>query len=345
MRELAIAGRRIADNEPPLVVAEIGHNHQGSVETCKLLFRAAADCGASAVKLQKRDNRALYAPRFYASPYQSENAYADTYGEHREALEFGWDEYVELKAYAEALGLIFFATAFDIPSADFLARLDVPAFKIASGDLDNLPLLRHVARLGKPIIMSTGGGTMESVTLAAMCIASEGAGQRLAILQCTAAYPCEPGEMSLRVIETYRREFPDTVIGLSDHQSGIALGPVAFALGARIFEKHFTLQRSWKGSDHAFSLEPVGLRKYVRDLRRTAEALGDGVKRRYPSEEAPLYKMRKSPFVERAKPGEPPMLGLRSPADGVEAWKIDKLRGRRAQVETGQFVTSTGVFE
>ena len=143
------------------MIAEIGHNHQGDIEKCKAMFRAAAECGADAVKLQKRDNRALFTREMYDSIYNSENAYAPTYGEHREKLEFSREQYLELKAYADELGILFFSTAFDRPSADLLAEIDMPAFKIASGDLTNTPLLKHVAQFGKPMIISTGGATLE----------------------------------------------------------------------------------------------------------------------------------------------------------------------------------------
>ena len=132
MRELIIGDKRIADDTDAWVCAEIGNNHQGSVETARLLILAAKDCGVDAVKFQKRDNKTLFTKAMYDQPYNSENAFGPTYGAHREALEFDWDQYVELKQYAESLGLIFFATAFDIPSADFLCELGVPAFKIAS---------------------------------------------------------------------------------------------------------------------------------------------------------------------------------------------------------------------
>ena len=160
MRKLEIAGVEINDDAPCYVVAEIGHNHMGSVETAKELFKSAAECGVDAVKLQKRDNRSLFTRDYYDRAYDSEDSYGATYGAHREALEFGRDEYEELKRYASELGVAFFSTAFDFASADFLAELDVPAFKMASGDLTNTPLLRYVAEMGKPMIVSTGGGTV-----------------------------------------------------------------------------------------------------------------------------------------------------------------------------------------
>jgi sialic acid synthase len=290
MRELTIAGRRIADDTPCYVIAEIGHNHQGSLETCKAMFRAAKDCGADAVKLQKRDNRSLFTRDMYDSPYNSENAYAPTYGAHREALEFGWTEYVELQECAQAIGITFFATAFDETSAEFLYDLGMPAFKIASGDLTCLPLIEKIAAYKRPVILSTGAATLPDVRRAVTALGD----CPHAILQCTSGYPAEFSELNLRVIQSYRTAFPDAVIGLSGHDAGIAMAPVAYTLGARVVEKHFTLNRAMKGTDHAFSLEPVGLRKMVRDLERTRVALGDGIKRTYESEEAPMLKMRKT---------------------------------------------------
>jgi sialic acid synthase len=287
VRELVIDGTRIADDTDCYIIAEVGHNHQGSVEKCKELFDAAKWSGANAVKLQKRDNKVLYTEEFYNSPYNSEHSYGKTYGEHREALEFDWDQYLLLKCYAEAIGLTFFATAFDVPSANFLAALKVPAFKIASGDLKNHDLLRHVAGLRIPVILSTGGGEMED------CIEADRICKPEAILQCTSGYPAKYDELNLNVIRTFRERF-GCVIGYSGHDNGIAMASVAYALGARIIEKHFTLDRASKGTDQAFSLEPGGLRKMVRDLRRTRLALGTGVKQRYDSEIAPLAKQWKN---------------------------------------------------
>ena len=298
MREFTIDGRRIADDTPCFVIAEIGHNHQGSVERARELIRAAHEAGVDAVKLQKRDNRRLYTRALYDSPYDNENSFGPTYGAHREALELDRDAYVELRDEARSLGLVFFATAFDEPSADLLAELDVPAYKIASGDLTNTPLLRHVASFGKPLVVSTGGATIEDVDRAVEAVL--GVGGTLCLLQCTAAYPAAVEDLNLGVITTLRERYPDVVVGLSDHQDGIAMAPVAYMLGARVVEKHFTLSHTAKGTDHAFSLMPEGMRKLVRDLRRVPIAVGDGVKRPLPSEEKPLQKMGKKLVAARA---------------------------------------------
>jgi sialic acid synthase len=274
MRTLRIGDVDISDDGDSLVIAEIGHNHGGSVESAKQLFAAAKQAGAHAVKLQKRDNATLYTRELFHKPYENENSYGSTYGEHREALELGRAEYEELKSYAAELGVVFFSTAFDRRSADFLAELDMPAYKIASADLINTPLLRHVAQLGKPMILSTGGATLDDVRRGYDTVAE--INPQVALLQCTAGYPAEWHELDLRVITTYRDLFPEAVVGLSSHDNGIAMAVAAYVLGARIVEKHFTLNRALKGTDHKFSLEPTGLRKMVRDLQRTRVALGDG---------------------------------------------------------------------
>lgn len=329
--ELHIDGVTVGDDHPCYVIAEIGHNHQGDVEKCKQLFDAAKDCGANAVKLQKRDNKSLFTRVMYASPYASEHAFGDTYGTHREALEFGREEYQELIAYADEIDITFFSTAFDMASADFLADLNIPAYKMASGDLRSIPLLRHVASFGKPMIISTGGGTIEDVQRAYDAIMP--INQQLCIMQCTAGYPPEFSELNLRVIETFREKFPDAVIGFSSHDSGIAMPLIAYMLGARMVEKHFTLNRAMKGSDHAFSLEPGGLRRLVRDLNRTIEALGDGVKRVYPSEEKPLFKMAKKLVAARDLPAGTVIteadVALKTPNDGISPIHYDELVGRR----------------
>lgn len=331
-RELVVDGVRIADDTDTYVIAEIGNNHQGDVEKCKELFRVAKQhCGVQAVKLQKRANKSLFTRSMYYSEYNSENAFADTYGAHREKLEFGLDEYKELKAYAQEIGVTFFATAFDFPSADVLAELDMPAYKIASGDLSNTPLLKHVASLDKPMFVSTGGGTMEDVRRAYDTIMT--INRQLCLMQCTAGYPPEWEQLDLGVITTFRHAFPDVVIGFSSHDSGIAMGPPAHVLGSRVIEKHFTLNRAMKGTDHAFSLEPAGLRKLIRDLKRTKLSLGNGEKRRYESEIGPIKKMSKKLVAARDLSAgtvlTPADIAIKSPGDGLKPYMFDVMVGRR----------------
>jgi sialic acid synthase len=328
-RTFSIGPHAIGDDTRCYVIAEVGHNHQGSVKTCMELFKSARDAGVQAVKLQKRNNRKLYTQAMYDRPYDNENSYGATYGAHREALEFGASEYRELQQYCRELGVDFFATAFDFDSADFLAEIGVPAFKIASGDLKNTPLLKYVAGLGKPVVLSTGGGSLDDVKRAYETVMP--INPQLSILQCTAGYPAAWDELNLNVISSYRRLFPDVVTGFSSHDNGIAMAIAAYVLGARVIEKHFTINRAWKGTDHAFSLEPVGLRKMVRDLDRTWQAMGDGEKRVYPSEVAPITKMGKKVVAARALPAghvlRPEDVCLKSPGDGLPPYELEKVIG------------------
>lgn len=328
--KLIIDNFEINEDSDCYVIAEIGNNHQGSLEKCKEMFRVAKECGVNAVKLQKRDNRGLYTKEAFDKSYDHENSFGTTYGEHREFLEFGKEEYLELKKYAAEVGITFFATAFDFKSADFLRELDIPVFKMASGDLKNIPLLQYVASFQKPMIISTGGGTMEDVERAYKAIMP--INPQLCILQCTASYPANFEELDLQVVRTFAESFPEAVVGLSSHDNGIAMAVAAYVLGARVLEKHFTLNRAMKGTDHAFSLEPTGLRKMVRDLRRTRVALGDGKKKVYLSERSPLVKMGKKLVAARDLPVGHVLtledIAIKSPGDGIPPYELENVIGK-----------------
>jgi sialic acid synthase len=331
-RTLTIDGVEIGDDRECYVIAEIGHNHQGELAHAKRLLDAAKECGVNAVKLQKRANRSLYTREFYEQPYDNELSFGRTYGEHREALELSGDDYRELLGYARDAGVTLFATAFDFESADMLAELGVPAFKFASGDLLNTPLQRHVAAFGKPMLLSTGGATLADVQRAVDAILP--INDQLCVLQCTAAYPAAVEDLNLNVITTLREHFPELVIGLSDHQNGIAMAVVAYMLGARVIEKHFTLDHALKGRDHAFSLMPEGMRRLVRDLHRVPAALGDATKRPLPIEADPIEKMGKklvaSRELEQGHVLTAEDLAIKSPADGgLPPYELDRLVGRR----------------
>lgn len=296
MREIIINGHRINDSEPAYVIAEVGHNHGGKFDTARTMIQKAAACGANAVKLQKRSNDTLYTAALLNAPYENENSFGKTYGDHRRALEFGAKEYLACRAAALAAKIDFFATAFDEVSADFLMHVDVPAIKIASSGLTDLPLLRHVARYGKPIILSTGGGDWSDVDRAVDLLT--GSGTPFALLHCTAAYPVQNiAELNLLAIVEMRARYPHVVIGWSGHDPGVSMALIAYAYGARILEKHFTLNRASKGTDHAFSLEPKGLATLCEDLKKAHLANGDGIKRIYDSERKPLAKMRRVPTL------------------------------------------------
>jgi sialic acid synthase len=344
IRRLTVDGVEIGDQRECYVIAEVGHNHQGDITLAKRLVDAAKECGVNAVKLQKRSNRALYTREFYEQPYDNELSFGRTYGEHREALELGADDYRELLRHAREVGMTLFATAFDFESADLLAELDVPAFKFASGDLRNTPLQRHVAAFGKPMFLSTGGGSLEDVERAVSTIVP--LNDQLSVLQCTAAYPASAEDLNLNVITTLRERFPQLVIGLSDHQNGISMALVAYMLGARVIEKHFTLDHALKGRDHAFSLMPEGMRRLVRDLHRVPAALGDPTKRPLPIEADPLEKMGKKLVAARELELGHVLtaadLAIKSPADGgLPPYELDRLVGRRLRrpIACEDFVT------
>jgi sialic acid synthase len=330
-RSFQVQDFKIDDSSKCFVIAEIGHNHQGNIDTAKNMIRSAVLAGASAVKLQKRSNRSLFTKDYFERPYNSENSFGDTYGEHREFLEFDRQQYIELQNFSLELGIIFFATAFDFESADFLEDLNVPAFKIASGDLKNIPLIKYLASFGKPLFISTGGGVLEDVDRVVGEL--EGSKAPICIMQCTAGYPPTWNELNLRVISSFRDRYLNTVIGFSSHDNGIAMPVAAYALGARVIEKHFTLNRTLKGTDHAFSLEPQGLSKMVRDLDRLHIALGDGVKRQFESESDPLRKMGKKLVAARSiNAGEVLQredILFKSPGDGLPPWMIESFIGKR----------------
>jgi sialic acid synthase len=331
VRELVVDGRVITRDGPAYVIAEIGNNHQGDLGKAKALIHAAKECGVDAVKFQKRDNRRLFTRAYYEAPYENENSYGATYGEHREFLELPKSDWFELSRYSNEEGVAFVSAAFDEPSADLMADLDVDAFKFASGDLLNVPFLRYVADKGKPMFLSTGGGTLEDIDRAVTAILPRN--EQLCVLHCTAAYPAEVEDLNLAVITSLRDRYPELVIGLSDHHNGIAMAPVAFMLGARVFEKHFTLNHAWKGTDHAYSLMPDGMRRFVRDLHRVPLALGDGVKRPLASEERPLEKMGKKLVAARDLPAGRVLVAgdlvAKSPADGgLPPYELDDLLGR-----------------
>lgn len=291
MRELTIGTRRIADDEPPFVIAELGNNHQGSVQIAREMIIAAAKAGASACKLQLRHNASLYSQALLDKPYENENSFGPTYGAHRAALELNLNALRLTQLQAEESRIQWFATAFDERSADRLFTLGVPAIKLASGALTDTALQAHVAGFGIPIIVSTGGGTAEDIDRAVQTITKQHA--QLALLHCVAAYPLEAKDANLRCILTLRARYPELVIGYSSHSPGLVLSLIAVAFGASILEHHFTLNRASKGTDHAFSLEPKGLETLVDDARKVQQSLGDGVKRWLDIEKGPISKMRR----------------------------------------------------
>jgi len=332
MRSIMIDGHRITQDGDAWVVAEIGHNHGGKLDTAIEMCRVAKECGCDAVKLQKRTLSRCYTKTFLSTPYNSEHAFGRTYGEHREALEFGTVEYMELMAYCKEIGITLFATAFDEEAVDFLDDLDVPCYKIASGDLTNIPLLIHICKKGKPIIISTGGAYMDQIVDADTIALLHEA--QVAFLHCVASYPTRADIANISAIKTMMDRLHTCIIGYSCHYNGILLAEMAYMYGARIIEKHFTLDHTAKGSDHALSLQPQGMKNLVRNLRRMKPAYGHGEKLRIHEEEKPLEKMEKVGYPNKMlKEGaviELSDIVLKSPATraGIRGNRLYELAGK-----------------
>jgi len=258
-------GRKDIGDEP-FVIAEVGQNHQGDLDKAREYIRVFAFEGADAVKFQTRNNKYLFSQDAYEASYDSENAFAETYGAHREYLELKPEWLLILKEDCIKHGVKFMSTPFDEPSLELLKQIDVDILKIASFDLGNLPFIHRIARMGKPVVMSVGGGKIDQIRSSIEVLSKHH--DEVAILHCVSEYPCEYNRLGLDNIERLIAEFPKCTIGSSDHFNGTLSGPVAYLKGARVFEKHVTLNRSWKGTDHSFALEPEGFRKFVRDIKR-----------------------------------------------------------------------------
>ncbi len=271
-----IDGRGLGGDWPCYVVAEIGQNHNGCMHTARQLVDAAAAAGADAVKFCKRDLASELTRDAFQRPYLSPHSFGPTYGEHRRALELTREQHSELSDYAARRGITYFSTACDPRSVEDLELIEVPFYKVASRDLTNLPLLECIAATGKPVILSCGMDGLTEIERAVAVI--QRVHSKLVLLQCTSAYPTEDCDVNLRAMATLAAQF-QVPVGYSDHTLGDAIAMAAVALGAVVIEKHITLDRAQKGSDHACSLTVDELPGFIANLRRVESALGDGVKR------------------------------------------------------------------
>ena len=313
------------------VIAEIGINHQGDVNIARELIQQAKICGADAVKFQKRSISRILTKEGLEMPYDNPNSFGKTYGEHKRVLELLDEDYQELFTFTNELEIVFSASGWDEESIDFLDELGVSFYKMASADLTNFPLLKHTAKIGKQMLLSTGMANMDIVKNAYNLVNKHN--NQIAILQCTSTYPSKFEEIHLNVINTYKTDFPDAIIGYSGHELGIAIPPVAVALGARIIERHFTLDRTMKGGDHAASLEPVGFAKMVRDIRHVEKAMGKSEKEVQKSESLVFNKLTKSIVARVSIPAgsiiDPNMLTTKGPGTGISPMKMNKLIGKK----------------
>jgi sialic acid synthase len=255
------------------IIAEVGQNHNGDFELAKKYIDVFSNLGADAVKFQTRDNKYLFAKEAYDKEYNSENAFAATYGAHREKLELDKNDIVKLADYARQKKTFFMSTPFDEPSLDFLLSIDVDILKIASFDLGNLPFIDKIGKSKKPVVISIGGGNSNQIASSIEILRKNKV--EISILHCVSEYPCPYDRLGLANILKLKEKYPDAVIGSSDHFNGILSGPIAYMLGARVFEKHVTFNRTNKGTDHSFALEPDGFKKFVRDIHRTPKMLNE----------------------------------------------------------------------
>jgi YrbI family 3-deoxy-D-manno-octulosonate 8-phosphate phosphatase len=284
---VAIGGTLVGDGEPVYMIGEIGINHNGDLDIARKLIDVAADAGCQAVKFQKR-TPSICVPVEQRSQIRQTPWGEMTYLEYKERTEFGRDEYRQISKYCDERGLHWFASPWDVPSVDFLEEMDVPVHKIASASIADHELLRALAATGKPLILSTGMSTLSEIDEAVEILGTE----KLIIMHATSTYPLPPEEANLRTITTLKDRY-GVPVGYSGHERGLQISLAAVTLGAVCVERHITLDRTMWGSDHAASLEPSGLEHLVRDIRIIEQALGDGVKRVFPGEEAPKARLRR----------------------------------------------------
>jgi N-acetylneuraminate synthase len=287
-REVKMGNRYVGDGHPVYIIAEIGINHNGNIDVAKQLIDAAVEAGCDAVKFQKRTPE-LCVPDDQKDQMRHTPWGYISYMEYREKVEFGKDEFSEIVDYCQEKGIDWQASAWDEPSVDFLELFSPIAHKVASASLTDSALLLKMRQQGRPIILSTGMSQMEQIKAAVELIGVDD----LILAHCTSAYPCPPGELNLKMIQTLREMYP-CPIGYSGHEVGLPTTVAAVTLGASLIERHITLDRAMWGSDQAASIEPGGLRRLVKYIRVVEEALGDGVKTVYESEQPGLQKLRRT---------------------------------------------------
>jgi len=282
--------RSIGARQPVYVIAEIGINHNGSLDIAKKLIDEAVLAGCDAVKFQKRTPE-------LCTPKDQWHLERDTpwgrmsYINYRHMIELGFDEYTVIDAYCQEKGIDWFVSCWDEVAVDFMEQFNPGIYKFASASLTDHDLIAKVKQTGRPYILSTGMSTMDEIREAIDKFGTD----NLMVAHSTSAYPCPPQELNLRMIETLMDLYPDTPIGYSGHETGLATTVAAVAIGARFVERHFTLDRAMWGSDHAASVEPQGMQKLVRDIRDVELALGDGIKRVYESEMSAMKRLRRKP--------------------------------------------------
>lgn len=278
----------IGPGHPTFIIAEIGINHNGSLELAKKMIFEAVAAGCDAVKFQKRTPEICVPPEQW-SVMRDTPWGRMSYIEYKHKMEFGEAEFAEIDRYCRELDIAWFASCWDEPSVDFIEQFNPAIYKAASASLTDHKLLRKMKNTGKPLMISTGMSTMDEIQNAVGAIGMD----NLLIAHSTSAYPCPLEELNLRMIHTLQHLFPENPIGYSGHETGLATTVAAVVMGASFIERHFTLDRAMWGSDHAASVEPTGMRRLVKDIRAIEAAMGDGVKQVYESERKSLEKLRR----------------------------------------------------
>lgn len=316
------------------IIAEAGVNHNGSLKTAKEMVCLAAEAGADAIKFQTFRSESLLSKTAQKADYQKEQTGSDeSQLDMIKKLELSFDSFVELQSYCKEKGILFLSTPFDFESIDFLAALDMPIFKVPSGEVTNLPHLLKIASFKKPVILSTGMCTMEEVEYAVNVLTSNGAAD-LTLLHCNTQYPTPFSDVNLKAMLSLKNKF-GLKIGYSDHTLGIEVPIAAAALGSEVIEKHFTLDHSMDGPDHKASLEPRELKAMVRAIRNIEAALGDGIKRVTASERNNIVVARKSIVAKKdIKTGDvftTDNITVKRPGNGISPTKWFDVIGNRAK--------------
>jgi len=286
-REIKIGDQWVGEGHPTFIIAEIGINHNGSVQAAKELIKAAFDAHVDAVKFQKRTPE-ICVPDAQKSQMRDTPWGYISYLEYRHKVEFGKKEYEEIDAYCKSLGIKWLASSWDVPSLAFIDAFDPPAHKVPSALLTDHNLLRAIKETGRPVILSTGMSTIVEIDEAVKIFDMD----NLLVCHTTSSYPCPYEELNLAMIHTLKKKF-SCPIGYSGHEVGLVTSAVAVAMGACLVERHVTLDRAMWGSDQAASVEPQGVRTLVKYIRVTEKSLGDGVKQVYQSEQSSLDKLRR----------------------------------------------------
>jgi len=343
MSSFEIAGRLIGPGHPCFIIAEAGVNHNGDMDVARRLIEAAVEAGADAVKFQTFRAEHLVTRDAPQAEYQRRNVgKVESQYDMLKRLELPEQMHCNLIRQCRDRGIVFLSTPFEEASAELLESLDIPAFKVPSGEITNTLFLEYIARKNRPVILSTGMSTLEEVREAVACIRHAG-NQRLALLHCVSNYPAEAGDINLRAMNTMKDEF-GLPVGYSDHTDGTEIALAAIALGACIIEKHFTLDRNLPGPDHKASLEPGELAAMVSGIRRVEAALGDGIKQPAASEAGTAAVARKSIVAALDLPSgailEASMMAIRRPGTGISAARFKQVLGRRlrAPVREGELV-------